>query len=145
MAVEIHDPHTIHLGGDIVLVNDRTASEEITPGALVERTAGQYVNHTATSTKTQPAFALEQAEMNKDVDFPYATGDLIKVGVGRPGSTFWALLASGESVVDGDLLSSAGGGTLQEHAGAPADATALAIEDIDNTAGDAPRVRVEVL
>lgn len=154
MAVEIRDPHTIHLAGDIVLVNDIAAGEEITPGALVDRSAGTYVNHAAASVKTQPAFALEQDEMNagqhsrphvETVDYPYADGDLIKVGVGRPGATFWALLASGQNVADGDLLSSAGDGTLEEHAGAPADAVAAAIESVDNTAGDAPRVRVEVI
>lgn len=141
MAVEIHDPHTIHLGGDIVLVNDRTASTTITPGALVTRAGGVYINDDASS--PQPAFALEQAEMNKDVDFDYGSGDLIKVGVGRPGSTFWALLASGQNVSDGDVLESAGDGTLT--ALVSGEALFRAIEAVNNTTGAAPRVRVEVL
>lgn len=145
MAVEIRPPRTIHLGGDIVLVNDRVAGEEILPGALVDREGGQYLNHPASGVKAQPAFALDQTEMNKGVDFPYAANDLIKVGIGRPGSTFWALLASGQDIADGDLLSSAGDGTLEEHAGAPADAVASAIETLDNTDGQSPRLRVEVI
>lgn len=139
MAVTKNPPHTIHLGGDIVLVNDLTASASVTPGSLVTRTAGQYT--LATTGATQPAFALEQAEMNKSVDHLYASGDLIKVGVGRPGSTFWALLASGQNVTDGAGLIAATNGQLTAGTG-----PFRAIEAVNNTAGPgAARIRVEVL
>ncbi len=151
MAVTIRDPNTIHLGGGITLVGDLAAGEVITPGALVERDAGEYDNHSGAAGAAQPAFALEQAMMNAGqdqsphvltIDFDYASGDLMMVGVGKPGSTFYALLASGESVADGDDLNSAGDGTLQ--AGA-ANRVVIANEDVDNSAGDAPRIRVEVI
>lgn len=152
MAVEIRDPNTIHLAGDVVLVNDIAAGEVITPGALVARSAGTYLNHATAGAAAQPAFALEQDEINAGqradppvpaVDFPYASGDLIKVGNGRPGASFWALLASGQNISDGDDLFSAGTGELT---GTGTDAVARAIEAVDNTAGPgAARIRVEVL
>jgi len=151
MAVTVRDPNTIHLGGEIVLVGDEAAVEAITPGALVDLAATGYENHGTAGGLAQPAFALEQAEMNAGqnqtphvltIDDPYAIGDLMKVGVGSPGSTFYALLASGQNVAKGAELDSAGDGTLTAGTTAP---PVRAIEAVDNSAGDANRIRVEVI
>ena len=151
MAVQIRDPNTIHLGGEITMVADLAAGEAIIPGALVDRAAGAYVNHAAAGGLAQPAFALEQAMMNAGqdqdphvltIDHPYAADDLMMVGVGKPGSTFYALLASGENVTDGAELDSNGDGKLKAGTTAP---PVRAIEDVNNTSGANTRIRVEVI
>jgi hypothetical protein len=152
MAVQVRDPNTIHLGGEITLVGDIAAGGEVIPGMLVDRVDGAYVAHAAADGVAQPAFALEQSEMNAGqdqsphkltIDYPYALGDLMQVGIGKPGSSFYALIASGENIADGATLSSAGDGTLQGSTTLP---VASAIEDVDNSAGPGTvRIRVEAL
>ena len=51
--------------------------------------------------------------LNKGVDDAYAANDLVEVSAGRGGSTFWMRLNSGETIVAGDKLESAGDGTLR--------------------------------
>lgn len=153
MAVQQRVPNTIHLGGEITLVGDIAAGEAVIPGALVERDAGEWDNHSAAGGLATPAFALEQAEMNAGqdqtphvlaIDHPYALGDLMQVGIGKPGTTFYGLLASGENVVDGAELDSAGDGELVAGTTAP---VVRAVEDVDNSSGSttAIRIRVEVI
>lgn len=152
MAVTVRDPNTIHLGGEIILVGDIAAGGVVTPGMLVDRAAGVYVAHAAADGVAQPAFALEQSEMNAGqdqtphvltIDHDYASGDLMQVGIGQPGSSFYALIASGENIADGATLSSAGDGTLQGSSTLP---VASALEAVDNSAGPGTvRIRVEVI
>ena len=152
MAVTIRVPNTIHLGGEITLVGDIAAGGVVTPGHLVDRDAGAYVVHPSADGLAQPAFALEQSEMNAGqdqnphvlaIDTAYALGDLMQVGIGKPGSTFYALIASGENIADGATLSSAGDGTLQGSSTLP---VVSAVEAVDNSAGPGTvRIRVEVI
>ncbi len=153
MAVTIRVPNTVHLGGEITLVADIAAGEAVIPGALVERDAGEWDNHSAAGGLATPAFALEQSEMNAGqnqsphvltIDHPYASGDLMQVGIGKPGTTFYSLLASGENVADGDELDSAGDGELVGGTTAP---PVRAVEAVDNSTGStiAIRIRVEVI
>ena len=149
MAVTKNNPYTIHLGGPCTIVNDIAASEAILPGHLIERVSGAYRKHADNQARAQGCFALNQPEINKDFDYPYAALDLVVAGVGVPGSSFLAWLASGENATDGDLLTSAGDGTLEVTAD-PAIATARAIEDKDATFDDTyasgdVRIRVELL
>lgn len=144
MSITRETPNTIHLGGPIVEVNDIHASEAITPGHLIERNAGLYRKHATATVKASPVFALNQSMMNLGVDTAYASGDLVDAAVGRPGSTFWAWLASGENLADGALLTSVGNGLLTNVGATTATSLAKTIEAKNTTTG-AARVRVEVL
>lgn len=116
MSITQRDPNTIFLGGDRTQVNDLAASEAITPGMLVERFNNAGVirwRKATTDIAGPPAVATEQMMMNKGVDDDYAIGDLMEVSVLHKGGTAWMFIASGQNVAAGDLLGSAGDGTLK--------------------------------
>jgi hypothetical protein len=143
MAITRYNPRTIWLGGPPqVEVNDIPAGEEIVPGMLIERRAGEYMKENTVGAKGS-TFALDQNFLNKDYDEVYAEGDLMWAGIGRHGANYLAWLQSGENVSDGDPLQSAGNGML-EPAASVANSAFRALEDKDTTTGDA-RIRVEVL
>jgi hypothetical protein len=153
MAITRYPPRTVLLGGPdgghAVIVNDVNAGEAIIPGALVKRvqkSAGvvAYMKHaTAAEVGAPRAVALNASMLNRDVNTPYASGELIEVGILGPGATAWMLVASGApAIVAGDSLESAGDGTLRK--GAARLFTAL--EDTNNSTGalGAPgRIKVE--
>ena len=145
MAIERRDPNTIWLGPGsrmLTIVNNIPAGAAIVPGTLLDRVAGEYVAH-ATAGGHGSTFALNQPELNHGVDTAYADGDLMMAGVGVPGDTFWAWLASGENVADGDPLESNGAGMFAA-ASTAARTIAKAVEAKDASAGDA-RIRIEVV
>jgi len=148
MALTKYPPNTIHLAGGIERIGDVAASEAITPGMLVERfnSAGvaKFRKHATAAQDCVKAVALDQNMLNKGVDDAYAAGDLMEVGILPPGSTAWMLVASGQNIVHGQRLESAGNGTLRAiAAGKPLFA---AVENKDNSAGPAnARIRVEAL
>ncbi len=116
MSITRHSPGTIYLGGGRTLVGDLAAAAIITPGMLVERDdVGGVIRWKVATTDLEgpPALASEQASVNKGVDDNYAIGDLMEVSILHKGGTGWALIASGQNVAAGDLLGSAGGGTLK--------------------------------
>lgn len=144
MSIQKLNPRTIHLGGEITLVNDISASEAITPGMLIERTAGQYRKHATAGGAGQPVFALEQGEMNLGIDDAYAADDLVVAGIGRPGTTFYCIIPSGENISDGEGLESAGNGKLRQLASGVQ--LVKAVEAVNNSAGPGDaRLRVEVV
>lgn len=117
MSVAPNAPNTIFLGGERTQINDRTASEAIKPGHLVElfNNAGiiRFRKHSSAGADTARLIATEMAMMNKGVDDAYALADLVEVSAGRGGSTFWMRIASGQNIVAGQKLESAGNGTLR--------------------------------
>jgi hypothetical protein len=145
MAITRYNPRTIWLGGNAgspqTEVNDIPAGEEIVPGMLIERVAGEYVKHN-TAGGRGTTFALDHNFLNKSYDEVYAEGDLMWAGVGKSGHNYLAWLQSGENVSDGDELQSAGNGMLEP--GSAGAGTFRALEDKNTTTGDA-RIRVEVV
>lgn len=140
MAITREDPRTIWLGGqNINIVNDLPGDGVITPGFLIHRQDGTYV--VCPVDLYSSTYALNQPELNKGIDDDYEDGDLMMAGVGRQGDSFYAWLASGENVGDGDELQSAGGGLLE--AKGSGRVVARALEAKNATTGDA-RIRVEV-
>ncbi|MES2360031.1 MAG: hypothetical protein V4529_16950 [Gemmatimonadota bacterium] len=117
MSITRLDPNTIFLGGNRVQVNDLAASEAITPGHLVDRfnSAGviRWRKHATASIACVPAFATEHSMANKGVSDAYALADLVEVSVCEPGAAVWAFIASGQNIVAGNKLESAGDGTLK--------------------------------
>lgn len=157
MAIVKYPPNTIHLGGDVTIVNDVAAGVAIVPGMLVERynSSGTPLYRpclTTTAIGVSASFALNQSMLNKGVGLPapgvaadaYAIGDLVEVAIGHKGSTFWALVATAApAIVNGDKLESAGDGTLRKWTtGTP---IAQALESLTNVSGANARLRAEVL
>lgn len=148
MAITRYSPNTIWLGGERVDVNDVVASEAITPGHLIERfnSSGtpKFRKHATAGGKTAPIIALDQSMMNKGVDDAYAADDLVDAAVGMNGSTFWALIASGQNIAAGEQLESAGDGTLRILASGEPLFTCL--EGVNNSAGPSTaRIKVETI
>lgn len=146
MAITRYDPNTVFLGGEHTQIGDLAASEAITPGHLVERfnNAGviRFRKHATAAVETARLVALNHSMVNKGVDDAYAANDLVEVSAGRGGSTYWMLIASGQTIVAGDQLESAGDGTLRKQNGAGITLFS-ALEN--KTATALTRLRVEVV
>ncbi len=148
MAITRQTPNTIRITQPSAVVNDLVASAAITPGHLVERfnSSGvpKFRKHATAGGDTARLVALDQMMLNLDVDTAYAAGDLVEVGVFRPGDVAWMLVASGEGIVAGQKLESKGDGTLRSNAAGTALFTAL--EAVDNSAGlTAARIKAEAI
>lgn len=145
MSITRNDPNTIFLGGERTQINDLAASAAITPGHLVERfnNAGviRFRKHATAAADTARLVATEHAMANKGVDDDYAANDLVEVSALRAGSTAWMLIASGQTIVAGNRLESAGDGTLRILAAGTALFSALE----NKTATALTRLRVEVV
>lgn len=145
MSITRYPPNTIWLGGPRTEIGDIAAKEAITPGHLVERinTAGvwQWRKHATAGGDTTRAVATEQSMLNKGVDDAYAAGDLMEVSELAGGSNAWMLIASGQTIVYGQGLESAGDGTLR----AIASGTMLFKALESKTATSLTRIRVEVV
>lgn len=144
MTITRHDPNTVFLGGDRAQIGDLAASEAITPGHLVERFNNGGIirwRKATTDIAGPPAVATEQAMVNKGVDDDYAANDLMEVSIGHKGAAFWMFIASGQNVAAGDLLGSAGDGTLKTGA------TVARFTALENkaTVVVTTRIRVEAL
>lgn len=149
MTITRTDPNTIFLGGGDdrpIIVNDLASAVTtpfLTPGMLIARDdVGGVIRWklAAADIAGPPAVALDQPFENLGVDDVYAVGDLVYAAVGRKGEAYWMLIASGQSVDAGDILGSAGDGTLKTGATV---ALFSALESKDAVANT--RIRVEVL
>jgi hypothetical protein len=143
MAITKRDPNTILLAGKWELVNDRAASEAITPGMLVELNGARWRKHSVAGGPCR-AVAKDMPMLNKGIDDACAVGDLIEVIEGSPGASFYGIIPSGANIAEGALLESLGTGKLRAWV---ASTTPLrALEAVNNTAGPGDaRIRVEVL
>lgn len=146
MAITRLNPNTVFLGGNRTQINDLAASESITPGHLVDRfnAAGviRWRKHATASIACAPAFACDHPMANKGVDDVYAVNDLVEVSIGEPGAAFWAFIASGQNIVAGNKLESAGDGTLKIFGSGIVIASAL---ENKPTVTALTRIRVEVV
>lgn len=146
MSITRLNPNTIFLGGTRIQIGDLAASETITPGMLVDRfnSAGviRWRKHATAGAAVAPAFATEQSMVNKGVDDTYLLNDLMEVSIGTRGAAFWALIASGQNIVAGNKLESAGDGTLRIFGSGTVLASAL---ENKPTVTVQTRIRVEVV
>jgi len=145
MAITRKDPNTIWLGGPYTPVGDLACSEAITPGHLIEKfnNAGVWRvrKHTGTSLAGS-MYATEQSMLNKGCADAYAANDLVEAVVGSPGTTIWAFIASGQNIVFGNDLESAGDGTLKVYNAGVKIASAL---ETKANVTVTTRLRIEVL
>jgi hypothetical protein len=111
--------------GDPIITEYDKAAEAITPGHLLGFDgSGNYVKHAAAATACARDFAMERDELGKGIDpsvtgtpggsANYAIGDVVKVGSFSQGMHVNAWIASGQNITKGDLMESAGNGTLKE-------------------------------
>lgn len=116
MSITRLNPNTIFLGGDRTQIGDLAAEEVLTPGHLIERhivgTVIRWRKHATAGVATSRTVATDQAMLNKGVDDTYAIGDLVEASALHRGATAWMLLPSGQTIVAGDKLESAGNGLL---------------------------------
>lgn len=154
MAITKRAPNTIYLGGGgpggeggITHVNDIVAIETIKPGMILEyHNDGGVLKwgvHDAADDPVTVAVALEQLMMNLTVDDNYAAGDLMQVGILRPGSQFWGIIPTGTNVLPGARLQSNGDGKLK--AAGTGEARFIAVESSGGAVAADSRLRVEVI
>lgn len=134
------------------------ANEAITPGSLVEvMSTGKIKNHATAQGNAIPYFVIEDAIMGKTIDDNVAKDDLARVMVAGRGDEVYAILATSQTIVVGDLLASAGDGTLEKFtaikcdsnasAGAvttPLQAVAVALEVVTTTSAT-KRIKVRII
>ncbi len=110
------NPKTISLRG-CPERREGVANAAITPGYLVEQmTTGKYRKH-ATAGGVHPGrlFAAEQEWTGKSIDTAYASDEQLPILNCKPGDQVYALVAaSAAAIAIGDLLESAGDGTLRK-------------------------------
>lgn len=134
------------------------ANEAITPGSLVEvMSTGKIKNHATAQGNAIPYFVIEDAIMGKTINDNVAKDDLARVMVAGRGDEVNAILNTSQTIVVGDLLASAGDGTLEEFtaikcdsnasAGAvttPLQAVAVALEAVTTTSAT-KRIKVRII
>lgn len=153
MALANRSPNTVYLGGppgpgggNFVIDNEHVTTGTPKPGMLAmyydDAGVGKWKAHdSAAGTFAQKAFYLERPEFNQGIEDAYAADELALVGIFPPGSLIYAIVPSGQNVVNGDFLESNGDGKLKEGTTGP---VAKAAETIGAVTADT-RVRVEVL
>ena len=134
------------------------ANEAITPGSLVEvMSTGKIKNHATAQGNAIPYFVIEDAIMGKTINDNVAKDDLARVMVAGRGDEVNAILNTSQTIVVGDLLASAGDGTLEQFtaikcdsnasAGAvttPLQAVAVALEAVTTTSAT-KRIKVRII
>ena len=147
MSITKQPPRTVKLYGPHgARVNNVPDKSAITPGYLLKLFSdsgiAKYKAHDAADAVFSPTFALEQSMVNRSVDDNYNDGDLIEAYVAQPGDAIWGFIASGQSLVAGDFVSSAGDGTLHKSTTNP-----VAVSQETKVAANTglTRVRFEVL
>lgn len=132
---------SIFLLGQPVYNEDGVAGEVITPGQLLQGVT-TLLKHASAGANAARTFALERDEMGKTIDNTYAIGDTVKVGSFHQGEHVLAFIASGQNLTEGQLLESAGNGTLRALASGVALARSL---ETTGAVTVLTRVRVEIV
>lgn len=125
---------------------EAVAAGTITPGDLLTiNSSGLLVRHATAGGAAAPLFAVENDIVGATIDDDYVTNDYVQSEYMYSGCSVLANVAAAASaIVIGDLLESAGDGTLRKATtGVP---IAQALDALDNSAGDKKaRLRVVIL
>jgi hypothetical protein len=126
----------------------------IVPGMLVEEVAGGTVQeHSTAAANAQKLFALANIANGGTIDDVYAVGETVRYGAAHSGQKAFALVAaSAIAIVRGDVLESAGDGTVRKATADAATDTSqrdsivgYAREAVDNSGGGTTaRLRIRV-
>lgn len=156
------NPSTIILKGNPIYKEyplaplDASGNGAITPGMLVELTAGEVRPHSTQGGSATPMFAVEGLNIDAasltmgDIDTAYDDDNgAVKVAFCNNGDEVYALLGAGQNVAIHGLLQSASDGYLMAYSATTPPllrAVARALEAKNNSAGSAAvRIKVEVL
>ncbi len=128
-----------------------TDGQAIIPGHLVTPvSAGTLSKNSSASAYAPKAFADIEDFSGGSLDVAYSNGETVAYGVCRAGDEINAILEDGHTVAVGDLLESAGDGTLQPQTAFSAGANdagyviGMALEAVV-TSGSTARIKIEVL
>jgi hypothetical protein len=107
--------HTIIAKGKGIRM-ERIAGGAITPGHLIMLNSDdEFVVHGTARQRAVPIVAIEQELFGRDLDTAYAADELVLGEVCRPGMEVYAVFAAAShTIAIGELLESAGDGTLRE-------------------------------
>lgn len=151
MTVRTSPPNTISLNvrNRHELERALEAGQDILPGMLIQYTTGALTvrPHSTGAGAASPLMVAVEMPIRagSGIDDPYdVDGEVVAFHVALPGDQLYMLLETGGNVGDGDILESAGDGTLQALSGSfPLVRT---LEAVDNSANyQSQRIRVEVL
>lgn len=141
-------PKTIVLKGN-PMRKEVEAGSATKPGMLVGYDVdGNGVPHAIEGGNAAAVFALEQDFIGEGIDDDYADGELMQIGICRPGDEIYALLETGNNVAKGAFLESNGAGALQAFSNQTNQFHAIvcrALEAKNNTSGANVRIKVEVV
>lgn len=110
-------PKTVVLRGDPVSKEGTANAAGILPGHLLERMSTGNIRVHSTAGGMRPAllFARVEEYTGGGLDTAYASGDRIPMWSCRPGDEVYALVPAGAAAIAiGDMLESAGDGTLRK-------------------------------
>lgn len=109
----------------VLAKSEYVAGGAITPGHLVDiNSSNQVVVHASEGGNSKQLFADVDDMQGRVIDTPYASGERVHVWHVRSGDSVNAILADGETVAIGDLLMSAGDGTVKKYVADAIDSTA---------------------
>jgi hypothetical protein len=145
-------PNTVLLAGMPFTPQERSASEAILPGHLIEivlsgGATGQFKKHATAGAAAAPWFARESLTPDRGattlpIETPYAVGETMRWFDGRDCEVLALVPANAVAIVAGDALASNGDGTLRKVSGADV-VIARAAEAVNNSAGGTPaRIRI---
>lgn len=130
------------------------AASAIVPGMLIEElAAGTVQEHSTAAANAQKLFALPDIATGGTIDDAYAVGALVEYGAAHAGQEVYALVAAAAAaIVIGDVLESAGDGTVRIATADAATDTAqrdavvgYALEAVNNSGGGTTaRIKVRV-
>lgn len=119
--------------------------QDVTPGMFLEFSNGNVQPHASAAAVPAPIIIAVEAPYRSGAGIETAydvDGEEVDFHYAASGERFYALLAAGEDIAEGDLLESDGAGGVQ----AGASTFLRALEAVDNSASyEYARIRVEVL
>ena len=108
-------PKTIVVKGTGIR-QEALANAGITPGHLVElMSTGKVKVHATAGGNVVKTFAVEDDMQGRPIATAYTTGELVQYNHMQPGDFVYGWLKDGQTIVIGDVLESAGDGSVQKH------------------------------
>ena len=127
--------NTIVLDDRSNIRDEAQANAALYPGYLLEKlSTGKVRAHATAGGSWGGHVALEDALQGNGVDDAYAANDLVFVATFRKGDKANLVLADGETIVIGDLVESAGDGTIRKLQG---ESSAVQPEEPNSIVGEA--------
>jgi hypothetical protein len=111
---------------DSDVIVELVAASAISPGHIIEMNSnGKVKAHATEGGNVAPIMvALEDELQGNGLDDDYAADDQVQCWIPQRGDELLAILADGEDVNVGDLVESAGGGTVQKYTADTGDSSA---------------------